>query len=217
VTRYPRARTAEHRPYGKLPPTRQVWSLESGHAADEVPAFALQACIVMLHGCRSSDGSASPSHILSDVLPKPTPVGDEERHEILDLDVSVSGSHGRCLKGSGSGDSRLAYRGLVIFRSSLIGIDCGHVLARRKSAFIGSMMASLGGPKFRATAVNQESPCAKFPLASHAVRRPNPERWFHDDQHCIARAFTTPRRPRSHVDNRPLQSRGHLHTIVHRI
>ena len=62
----------------------------------------LRSCIVNAHSRRSSDGSASPvmDRVLSGVFPEPIPLCGEESDEIPDRDLSMPGSHGRCLKGS---------------------------------------------------------------------------------------------------------------------
>jgi hypothetical protein len=64
----------------------------------------LRLGIVNAYSRRSSGGSASPvmDRVLSGAFPEPIPFCDE----ILDRNLSMPGSHGRCLRGFVSGDSR---------------------------------------------------------------------------------------------------------------
>src|SRR5215469_17349186 len=74
---------------------------------------------------RSSDGSASPvmDRVLSGVFPEPIPFCGEETDEILDRNLSMPGSHGRCLVSFPVTLGRVKSPGLKIFRSQLIGTD----------------------------------------------------------------------------------------------
>ena len=64
--------------------------------------------ILNAYSRRSSDGSASPvmDRVLPGVFPEPIPFCGEEGDEILDRDLSMPGSHGRCLRGFVSSNSR---------------------------------------------------------------------------------------------------------------
>src|SRR5215467_6728237 len=59
-------------------------------------------------GIANSYSRRSPvmDRVLSGVFPEPIPFCGEERDEILDRGLSMPGSHGRCLRGFVSNDSR---------------------------------------------------------------------------------------------------------------